>query len=406
MAPLTRNLYREDEVVAAFKWCAIKGRAEDAIFWATELLDSDMRPHLWEAMLWVWALAVGVTDPYWLDRFAFMNGPVEDTQILTTVMALLRNPAERRDATAVALLGLGLGEACLADFVGQPPMPTFSQGMTGPAVTAAAAIIQGKTAFAWGLLRGLWDSERVNAWAILTDCAPARANWIHFLAGQADRFPSLRWPLRAAALCIAVYDAPRAPVITWTPPAEWVAYAEGLKGLTHRKRRTKEIPQSALFLFTERGWRGVCETGETELMDIRTLEECLTGSVWWGAKAASLDTDDGREAFYDTWFPDDIPDEWPTAARRVSHGGGALPTGGPPDYRVMLRAALTRWFGTLPTKVWDGLATGIAELVARWPEEGNRLVKTDTAFATLYEGEPPALPKHALVAAFRRLQIQ
>jgi hypothetical protein len=72
----------------------------------------------------------------------------------------------------------------------------------------------------------------------------------------------------------------------------------------------------------------------------------------------------------------------------------------------MLRAALTRWFGTLPTKVWDGLATGIAELVARWPEEGNRLAAPDTAFAAMYEGEPPALPKHALVAAFRRLQIQ
>lgn len=394
-------------MIAAFKWCAIKGRAEDAIFWTTELLDSDMRPHLWEAMLWVWALTIGVADPYWLDRFAFMNGPVEDAQILTTVMALLRNPTERRDATAVALLGLGLGPNCLADFVGQPPMPSFSQGMTGPAVTTAAAILQGKTAFAWGLLRGLWRSERVNAWAILADCAPTRANWIRFLAGQADRFPALTWPLRAAALCLAVYTAPRAPIIAWTPPTEWVAYPEGLRSLdaSHRKRRTKEIPQAALFLFTERGWRGVCETDDAELIDIRTLEGCLAGSVWWGAKAASLGTDDGREHFYDTWFPDDIPDEWPTAARRVSHGGGALPTGGPPDYRVMLRAALTRWFGALPIKVWDGLATGITELVARWPQEGARLATPNSAFELMYEGEVP-VPADALIPGMRRLLIQ
>ena len=403
MPPLTRNLYREDEVVAAFKWCALRGRAEEAIFWAKELLDTELRATLWEAMLWVWIHGVGIADPYWLDRFAFMNGPVEDSQLMTTVMALFRNPGERRDATVVALLGLGLSEACLKDFVGQPPLPTFRQSMSAAALTAAKAVIQGKTAFAWGLLRGLFTAETTDSWTILEDCcAPGpKREWIQFLRGQATRFPLLTWPLRAAALVLAVYDAPRAPVVAWTPPAEWTTYASSLDGLRGRARRQKEPPTACLFLATARGWTRVTETTEAELME--TLEECLPAAAFWRERLPVASDDDAREAFVETWFPDDIPDEWSVAARRISHGYGALPTGPPPDYRNMLRAALTRWFGNLPSKVWDGLGAGIRELVARWPEDGNRLVAFDLGIPTLYRG-PAAEPQdEALVAAVRRL---
>ena len=33
-------------------------------------------------------------------------------------------------------------------------------------------------------------------------------------------------------------------------------------------------------------------------------------------------SDEHKEAFYDTYFPDDIPDEWSLESREMSHGRG------------------------------------------------------------------------------------
>jgi hypothetical protein len=35
-------------------------------------------------------------------------------------------------------------------------------------------------------------------------------------------------------------------------------------------------------------------------------------------------SDDAKEAFYSTYFPDDIPDEWSLADQKKSHGAGML----------------------------------------------------------------------------------
>jgi len=63
---LTKSLYREEEVVAAFKWCLIRGRNTEAVFWAQECLDSGLEREYLQALIWVWLFTCGTASIGWL----------------------------------------------------------------------------------------------------------------------------------------------------------------------------------------------------------------------------------------------------------------------------------------------------------------------------------------------------
>ena len=56
---LTKSLYREEEVIAALKWCLIRGRNTEAVFWAQECLDSGLEREYLQALIWVWLFTCG-----------------------------------------------------------------------------------------------------------------------------------------------------------------------------------------------------------------------------------------------------------------------------------------------------------------------------------------------------------
>jgi hypothetical protein len=92
-----------------------------------------------------------------------------------------------------------------------------------------------------------------------------------------------------------------------------------------RKRRALNHKPEALYL-TARAQQSAYVSSEPDIQDglIQTLlqseywtpilETYMTGRVWKSAKH--------KEFFYDTYFPQDIPDEWSLADREKSHGRG------------------------------------------------------------------------------------
>ena len=92
----------------------------------------------------------------------------------------------------------------------------------------------------------------------------------------------------------------------------------------------------------------------------------LWGSEFWdeavaerGGWAAVRSDDAVREWFYDTFFPDDIPDEWSRADQAKSHGGGVLQRG----MEATLAEWVRRWFGDFPCSVvWGGVALAVKGL--------------------------------------------
>ena len=114
-----------------------------------------------------------------------------------------------------------------------------------------------------------------------------------------------------------------------------------------RKRRIYSIPTDCLYLFTKRGNMPACETTDMDLT--HHLEENLHGSRFWDEYLSSLDgTDLQREEFYDTFFPNDIPDEWSRKDREKSHGAGVS--------SCSVHECFQRWFQKLPSRtIWKGL---------------------------------------------------
>ena len=95
----------------------------------------------------------------------------------------------------------------------------------------------------------------------------------------------------------------------------------------------------------------ITETTDTDLT--HHLEENLHGSRFWDEYISSLHgTDIQREEFYDTFFPNDIPDEWSKADREKSHGLGVGP--------CTLSECFERWFQDIPCRsIWKGLSAAL-----------------------------------------------
>ena len=86
--------------------------------------------------------------------------------------------------------------------------------------------------------------------------------------------------------------------------------------------------------------RGVALSGEDSLDPTPTTIQIRVGQCW-------AMKDKARESFYDTYFPDDIPDEWSLAERAKSHGRGAS---------ADLAKTIQSWYGHLPcTLIWKPL---------------------------------------------------
>ena len=97
-----------------------------------------------------------------------------------------------------------------------------------------------------------------------------------------------------------------------------------------RKRRAMKPRVEALLYLTQRSKQTPYNTSE---LDIQSgLEESLQKSDYWSCILETYMTnsrwksDDHKESFYDTYFQDDIPDEWSAADQQKSHGRGAATT--------------------------------------------------------------------------------
>ena len=325
---LTRNIYREDECIAALKWSIMRGKQEESIFWAEECIYSSMHGELLEALLWGWCFSCGPSALPWIEllRERMERGITEeDMYELTYILLEYRRACP--DSSAFVLLSLGLsakGE--------QTEAPDYLVA-NGPAVLERA-IQQGKTELAWYLARPLWDTLSWPKFSILHTISSWFSVWDE----------EMTWPIRAVILAAACSKRPAVDVKYSVP--EWE-----LKEIPMRRRRQYAIPAECLTLFTKRGDMSVSETTDTDLT--HHLEENLHGSRFWDEYISSLHgTDIQREEFYDTFFPNDIPDEWSREDREKSHGRGVAAS--------TLSECLERWFQDIPCRsIWKGLSAAL-----------------------------------------------
>jgi hypothetical protein len=217
------------------------------------------------------------------------------------------------DASILYLLAMGS-----RDWETQPDTFVFRFTARGGTTGPLTAIRQGKVLLAWVLLRCRWETD---AWSILRKLAASSDAVLRLVeciiefttgASAVDAWVEFVWEARAAALllvCGRLSSEPPHYLFDKELYESWTA----LEG--KRARRIFPIRPKAL--------SGVLSKN---IQEIRTPLLALRGSPYWETVADEFGgwknihtRDESREAFFDLYFPDDIPDEWSTADQQKSH---------------------------------------------------------------------------------------
>jgi len=302
---LSRHLYRIDEVKACCYYSLLKRNYREALFWSMELCDSLCSAELLEIMMRAWFYG-GASYVVLVDLIMLMKkDEISVEEILPFVGALC---ASEKDASVLYLLACGS-----ADWEKQPD--TFAFRMVGNSAEVEA-IKQRKVLFAWTLLRCQWS------WPLILGLTTSKTRPLVELLKEQTEFV---WESRAAALLL-ICGLGNTKAARYHVDEKLVAEWSELEG--RRARRQFRIRPEACLAVTE---RSKMERNTTNIEEIREPLTALHGSPYWDTIAAEFGgwkpiykNDASKEAFYDLYFPDDIPDEWSASDQEKSHGRGFL----------------------------------------------------------------------------------
>ena len=286
---LTRHLYRTDEVRAALLYAIKRGRAKEAIAWCRELADTgNGLREAWATLVEAWMWHVLAADPTWLYRCVEPTS-TDPEVLLRACWELVHVPG--RDNSLWWLLVLK----------GDPATDTFQD-----------ALRTGHVAGAWGLV----TSGAISEAKARTLVAPSSLPLVLAALGIA---PSL------VDLCASIIlsCSPRSGKATRQHRLVTDELPPPISALGSRSRREFAIPLECLYGITQRG----CALQSTNNLDElrRGMDAALQQSPFWREPLlAASQSDDALEDFYQTYFPDDIPDEWSRADQMLSHGPGLL----------------------------------------------------------------------------------
>lgn len=277
---LTKHLYRFEEVRSALLYSIRSRRHFDACFWLEELEESCYSGEARRLLFVAWFLFVGLGRICWLANWSEQGSTREGRQLLCHQLC---SCVERDSSLWILIVSNALSNSSL------PLVQSWRLFQNNPIVSlsnlkddrlssiqdALGTDMRGYTRFAHATLFGI------------------QTFWKHI--------PQSSW----------------VPCNTNQPLSETIA---SWSQLSMRHRRILAIPFDSLFGMT---WRGIGGDTTDELRNL-TKDE-FQSSPYWKPKAC-WETDEEKEEFYDTYFPDDIPDEWSREDQEKSHGAPGFGT--------------------------------------------------------------------------------
>lgn len=293
---LTRHLYVDTEVQAALAYAILKGRSLEAAFWCDELVATDLEEAAWTTLLETWLWQALVTCPDWGTTYYKQGSLVDAAHVLCGVP---------KDNSLWWVL-----VSCLNG--GQPGRITYRgwEGVESADECFRLAVLQKKARLAWWLVaQGLTRGLVANGLTKGVVSQNAATSLVH---------PTVA---HCASVLLACCDC-HFPSRTQTPflPPERSQWLEQTGN--YKLRRRYPIPVECLY---GREGRGRLPQTASTLPSLWALEATLRAeqNTFWSARLPS--SDDTIDAFYATYFPDDLPEECLTAAQeRFSHGPGLL----------------------------------------------------------------------------------
>jgi hypothetical protein len=352
---LSRHFYALDEVHSALQYSSTRNDRAETLFWCNELLRSGCVSETISTLLESWLWNKGPFCLSWFhNAFSTLGGDeCSEEDVLLSAYQLSCVSYLKRDHSLWSILALhALNVPC--DRVGPKTIPhPFTDDQE---IYLVRAIVQGRAYCAWCMVQQM-DWDRVQA--ILTwysSCTSLKTCLSYF--DQYEKLLGYRTPeydtvfrcLSIITVCLSPSQQEESfrslPSLDTTSKSQ-IDHWDSLLGT---KARIYSIPQSALYGRTLRGRMRWTQSTVSQLNDI---ESYLIGCPFWEEAISEYGTilkstilwnsDDDREAFYQRYFPDDIPDEWTKSEKNKSHGEGIL---GPTESLTMVkyvRMYLSKW---------------------------------------------------------------
>jgi hypothetical protein len=363
--PLTRNLYELDEVVSALQVCLRRGYGR-AAFWLWELVVSKEETLALSCLTDAWLrggggydpqlLTLPLTDIGWPERYVrvaaaiktassrnatrFLNETAADPSrpYVTPLAASEKARARRHQRSTAFVASLSTDE------------PIDKNDAANWWISFDAACRQHHARDAIWLLQAVQPILSADAiWSAIrfsSRGSPLTKKAIELL----KEAPILTEPTHQAlaqantVLLLSATTKERESVMVQKPMEllsyrrEWATWSSMVG---RRQARIHSIPAEALHGATTRGAIPFKYTNITDVRDPITL--LSDGCTFWrlalqeagvtvdeDTQAIAFPDDDAIEAFYQRYFPDDIPDEWSTEDQAKSHGRGCQDTAPPP----------------------------------------------------------------------------
>jgi hypothetical protein len=358
----TRHFYKVDEVYSALTYTTAFGRVREAVFWAQELLDSNLGLDCLKSLFHSWILFRGLGSFQWLSAAltTWESGEIEDEQILLLTYQLGSLPLSTRDSTPLTLMYLTFGEK-QPDFLLEKgcslddPRSIYEQ-----AILRAAS--QKKTETLWLLLRKYFTDDHTLIWKHLLVAMEGQPTQLQILEQLQTLHRLLEdstktfflYALAVGSVCLsstALKESykPLRPEIDGPLKKE---LTEWNMLLGRKSRRLLEIPRDCLYWVTDRGQKPYTYSSVTELPDL-FLD--LEASEYWSEALESKSFHDLSDleqfAFLETYFPDGHPMTWSKEEISKSHGDGALR----PNEEMTLQKWQRIWIrGTESRVLWKG----------------------------------------------------
>ena len=320
---LTIHLYRYEEVVSSLIWSVIQRKYIESIFWGLELYDSGMMDGIFQKLQEAWLQYAGF-GPNCYPVLLQMNDSEIDRD--DWINRLYRWSRVTPDATVGQLLIRG--SVAPTSWTVRFPHSSVYQTVH---IAIHDCLKRGKALEAWILSRAMTAKDK---WDILYRQIPSNS-YRHSMAKTIQQLNISEHVRLATCFVLAtIPDSFLKASIAELPPA--TVPSEILSTVSEwdeensiRKRRSLTIRPEAITYTCE---RSSLPMKESALIDIQyNLEDNLTKSYCWQIilddymEHGQWKSDTYKEMFYNTYFSypsDDIPDEWPSKDKELSHGRG------------------------------------------------------------------------------------
>jgi hypothetical protein len=357
---LTKHLYRIEEVLSSLRWSIITHNLSDTAFWTIELYETGLTQECLELLETIWVYHIGFGSFFLLQLILhiYEEGDVSEEDLVAIACAFARR--KLCDSTAFHLLLRGC--SILKPFAHSKEYLTAQEAILD-------CLARGKLQEAWQLSSHLTESE---LWLLLEPLASDKKEAFQIVK---DLRPCRRESLALAFILVSLDP------ITWInsqtaienniPIETSQAIQEWKSEKNMRKRRAIQAKTNALLYLTQRSEQTPYVSSEPEIQD-GLLQSLLKSEYWQRILEGFMNSEKWKSArhkelFYDTYFPQDIPDEWSLADREKSHGRGL----GKPlqDGRIRFiqttlqySKSLELWNSTFPSTFdcsmdWDALYT-------------------------------------------------